>query len=70
MENRAGLGVSIKAVRNSLDMNQTEFAKALGISRTAVFLYENERRIVPTEVVLKLYDKYGIEPNETLGIIE
>ncbi len=58
----------IVKARHRLGLNQSEFARELGISRAGLHLYESGKRLISTEVLLKIYNKYGITPNEVLGI--
>lgn len=64
------IGLYIIKVRRKLGMNQSEFAKSIGMSRTGLYLYESGKRLISTEALLKIYEKYNISPNEVLGIVK
>ena len=59
---------NITKLRKRIGMNQSEFARSLGISRTGLYLYESGKRIISTEMMLKIYEKFSFTPNEILGI--
>ena len=70
MEPREITAENIGRVRKRLGITHSELAEGLGINRTALYLYERGKRIFPTELLFRLYEKYGIEPNEVLGIVK
>ena len=52
----------VKEVRKHLDMTQTEFGDALGVSRDVINSYERGR-VVPTQTFTELLCmKYGVDP--------
>lgn len=55
---------SLERIRKRLGYTHSEFAKQLGINRTTLYLYESGRRVLPTELIYKLWVNLGIEPNE------
>lgn len=59
---------SIERIRKRLGYTHTELAEKLGINRTTLYLYESGRRVLPTELIYRLWINLGIEPNEVLGI--
>lgn len=49
------IGRRIKAIRQNLDINQTDFAKQLGYDKnTVVSAWESEKSIPPTDVLIKI----------------
>ena len=47
-------------LREDMDMNQTEFAKLLDMSQTGYSKYETGENDIPTYVLIKLSDFYGV----------
>ena len=70
MSDKDYLSLCLIKARKKTGLSQSDFAHELGLSRTAVYLYESGKRIVGTETLLKIWEKYGIEPNEVLGIVK
>lgn len=66
MSEKERIGLHIVEARERLGLNQSEFARELGISRTGLHLYESGKRIISTDVLLKIYDKFNVTPNEIL----
>lgn len=57
-----GIETRVKEVRKHLDMTQTEFGDALGVSRDVINSYERGR-VVPTQTFTELLCmKYGVDP--------
>ena len=59
---------NLKGARERTGLTQTAYAEALGSNRTTMYLYESGRRIIPTEMLYKIYKTFGTTPNEMLGI--
>ncbi len=57
----------IKALREDTDMNQTQFAKILGMSQTGYSKYETGENDVPTSILMKMADYYGTSVDYILG---
>ncbi len=57
----------IKSLREDTDMNQTQFAKILGMSQTGYSKYETGENDVPTEILIKLADYYNTSIDYILG---
>lgn len=56
-----GIETRVKEVRKHLDMTQTEFGDALGVSRDVINSYERGR-VVPTQTFTELLCmKYGVD---------
>ncbi|MBN2618048.1 MAG: helix-turn-helix transcriptional regulator [Spirochaetales bacterium] len=52
---------NLKEYRNKLDYTQADIAAFLSITREEVNYYENGKRTVPLNILLKLSDLYGVE---------
>lgn len=57
----------IKNLREDTDMNQTEFAKILGMSQTGYSKYETGENDIPTSILIKLADFYNTSIDYILG---
>ena len=54
------LGERLKALRKSRKMTQEDVAKALGLSKSTVGMYEQGRREPPYELLLKISELFGV----------
>ena len=50
----------IRDLREDRDLNQTAVAKMLGMSQTGYSKYETGENDVPTDILIKLADFYGV----------
>lgn len=50
----------IRNLREDKDMNQTSVAKILGMSQTGYSKYETGENDIPTAILIKLADYYGV----------
>lgn len=50
----------IRSLREDRDLTQTKIAKYLGMSQTGYSKYETGENDLPTEVLIKLADFYGV----------
>ena len=57
----------IRDLREDRDLNQTQVAEMLGMSQTGYSKYETGENYVPTEVLIKLADFYGVSIDFLLG---
>lgn len=57
----------IRDLREDRDLNQTQIAEMLGMSQTGYSKYETGENDVPTEVLIKLADFYGVSIDFLLG---
>ena len=57
----------IRDLREDRDLNQTQVAEMLGMSQTGYYKYETGENDVPTEVLIKLADFYGVSIDFLLG---
>lgn len=64
---KTNIGSKIKELRNNSGMTQSELAKKLGISPSAVGMYEQGRREPDNDMVLKLCGVFGISADCLLG---
>lgn len=61
------LGSKIKELRKNKKMTQSELAESLGISASAVGMYEQGRRQPDSEMILKICSVFGISTDYLLG---
>jgi transcriptional regulator with XRE-family HTH domain len=52
------------------DLSQEQFAKRIGVSQKAVSNWINGVDVPKASSLLAIYEKFGITPNELLGIEE
>lgn len=57
----------IKDLREDTDMNQTQFAKMLGMSQTGYSKYETGENDIPTNILIKMADYYNTSIDYILG---
>ena len=57
----------LRDLREDADLTQTQVAKYLGMSQTGYSKYETGENDVPTEVLIKLADFYGVSIDFLLG---
>jgi len=57
----------IRDLRNDKDMSQADVAKLLDMSQTGYSKYETGENDIPTRVLLKLADFYGVSVDYLLG---
>ncbi len=60
----------IRELREDNDMTQTEIAKILNMSQTGYSKYETGENDVPTLILIKLADFYGVSADYILGLTE
>lgn len=60
----------IKDLREDTDMNQTQFAKIIGMSQTGYSKYETGENDVPTCILIEMADYYGTSVDYILGITD
>lgn len=64
------LGKRLQQMREQLSMSQTDFAKALGLSRSAVSMYERGRREPSFDLVVMMAVVLCTTPSYLLGWID
>jgi len=57
----------IKELREDTDLNQTEFARIIGMSQTGYSKYETGENDIPTAILIKLADYYNTSVDFILG---
>ena len=57
----------IRDLREDSDMNQTKVAEYLDMSQTGYSKYETGERDIPTQILIKLADLYGVSVDYLLG---
>ena len=60
----------IRDLREDTDMNQTEFAKLLGMSQTGYSKYERGENDIPTEVLIRLAKIHKTSVDYLLGLTD
>lgn len=60
----------IRDLREDLDMNQTEFAKLLGMSQTGYSKYETGENDIPTAVLIRLAEIHHTSVDYLLGLTD
>jgi Predicted transcriptional regulators len=57
----------IKDLREDMDINQTQFAKKLGMSQTGYSKYETGENDIPTDILIKIADIHKTSTDYLLG---
>ncbi len=57
----------LRGLRKGKDLNQTQIAAVLGISQRGYSKYETGENDIPTQVLLRLADFYGVSVDYLLG---
>jgi transcriptional regulator with XRE-family HTH domain len=57
----------IRDLREDKDLNQTQIAKMLGMSQTGYSKYETGENDIPTDILIKLANYYGVSIDYLLG---
>ncbi len=57
----------IRDLREDHDLNQTKVAKILGMSQTGYSKYETGENDIPTNILIKLADFYGVSVDYILN---
>lgn len=57
----------LKQLREEKDLLQSDIGKLLGVTSNAVGYYENEKRDIPTEYIVKLAEFFGVTTDYILG---
>lgn len=60
----------IRDLREDTDLNQTQFAKILGMSQTGYSKYETGENDVPTNILIKMAEYYGTSVDYILGLTD
>lgn len=64
------LGNTIKLNRKKSNLTQEELSKKIGISKNALWNYENNKRTIPVNVLIKLSTELNLPVPELLGFNE
>lgn len=64
------IGSKIKALRTERRMTQTEFAKRLGVTKSAVSSYENGSRLPSYDILLKIARIFRVSTDVLLGNVD
>ena len=60
----------IRDLREDRDLTQTQIAKILGLSQTGYSKYETGENDLPTSILIKLSDYYGVSIDYILGMTD
>ena len=60
------LGARIALLRRNRSMSQSDLARALGISASAVGMYEQGRREPPLDIIIRLAELFGVSTDYLL----
>ena len=60
----------IRDLREDRDLTQTQIAKILGMSQTGYSKYETGENDLPTSILIKLSDYYGVSIDYILGMTD
>ena len=61
------LNENIKTLRLSKNMNQVEFAKALGVTKQCISNWENDNVLPSIEMLCKIANFFGVSTDYLLG---
>ena len=59
----------IRDLREDADMTQKEIAEKLGMSQTGYSKYETGENDIPTVILIKLSEFYGVSIDYMLGVV-
>lgn len=62
--------VRLKELREENHLTQAQLAEKLGVSKVSVQNYENEKRTLPADVLLKLSDLFNVSTDYILGMVD
>lgn len=60
----------LRDLREDRDLLQKDIAARLNCTQVCYSLYENGKRDIPTEVLIKLSDFYGVSVDYLLGLTD
>ena len=64
------LGQRIRALRKNEGLTQAELAKELGVSSSAIGMYEQNRRVPDNETLLQICGIFGVTSDYMLGNVD
>ncbi len=70
MRTAGTLGKRIKALRKKERLTQADLAKELGVSPSAVGMYEQDRRVPDNKTLLTICNVFGVTSDYLLGHME
>ena len=59
---------NLRAIREDNDLRQSDIAKMLNVSQNTYSQYENEKRQLPIDVLIKLSEYYKVSTDYILGL--
>lgn len=60
------IGQRLRALRKGLGLNQDQFSERISLSQNQISRLENGENLITTDLILLLYDMYGIDPSYLL----
>lgn len=63
-----GIGIRLKELRREKGLTQCEFAQALHVSRSAITLYETERRDLPNNLIREIAVYFNVSTDYLFGL--
>ena len=62
------IGKQIKALRKSKHITQTELSEYLNVGQSTLANFENEKRMIPVDIIIKLATYFNVSTDYLLGI--
>lgn len=62
------IGKQIKELRKSKHITQTELSEHLNVGQSTLANFENEKRIIPVDIIIKLADYFDVTTDYLLGL--
>ncbi len=62
------IGQNIAVIRNRLQLTQKEFAELLGISKTSISLWENQKKYPSRKNIVKILSTFKLNPRDFFEI--
>lgn len=63
-----GLGARIRELRGKRSMTMEELGKKLGVTKTAIFNWENENRTPDKDSIIRISELFGVTTDYLLGV--
>lgn len=62
------LGMRIRELRNKHSLTMEELGKKLGVTKTAIFNWENENRTPDKDSIIRISELFGVTTDYLLGV--
>ncbi len=60
-------GDRLRKLREAKDLNQTELGQLIGVKKSAISSYENEKRMPNTEIIISLMQIFSVTADYLIG---